>query len=63
VGVAYDYYTANVLPPLPYPRAEQFADIVAQLTETNESVRSFDVNSMLDASFVQSAADRGLAGR
>jgi ABC-type nitrate/sulfonate/bicarbonate transport system substrate-binding protein len=63
LGVAYDYYTANVLPPLPYARPEHFADALAQLAETNESVRGFDVASMIDTSFVQSAADRGLAGR
>lgn len=59
---AYDYfYTTDVLTPrLPYPDVEQFTDTQKQLGQTNEAVQSYDVTKLLDRSFVQSAADRGL---
>lgn len=56
----YDHYVGSVIPALPYPRADQFADAVAQLGQKNEKVRSYDVNSLVDPSFVQSADSRGL---
>jgi NitT/TauT family transport system substrate-binding protein len=58
LAVTYDYYTNKVLAALPYPRAEQFQEALEQLAEKNERARGFDVERMLDASFVQSAADR-----
>jgi NitT/TauT family transport system substrate-binding protein len=61
LGVTYDYYANKVLAVLPHARAEQFADALEQLGEKNERARDFDVQRMLDSSFVQSAADRGLA--
>jgi ABC-type nitrate/sulfonate/bicarbonate transport system substrate-binding protein len=60
LGVAYEYYTTRVLPRLPYPRPEQLADALEQLAEKNERARDYDVAALLDPSFVQSAADRGL---
>jgi NitT/TauT family transport system substrate-binding protein len=57
---AYDYFANQVFPSLPYPTPEQYADAKASLGAKNEAVKNFDVNKMLDRSFVDSAAQRGL---
>lgn len=59
--VAYQYYFAGgAIPPLPFPKPTQFADSIKVLSEKNPKVRSLDLSKILDPSFVQSAADRGL---
>jgi ABC-type nitrate/sulfonate/bicarbonate transport system substrate-binding protein len=60
MNVAYDFYAHQVLATLPFPKPEQFKDAVEQLTATNPKVRDVDIGKLLDASFVQNAADRGL---
>ncbi|HVR88945.1 MAG TPA: ABC transporter substrate-binding protein [Candidatus Limnocylindria bacterium] len=50
----------KIVPVLPYPKREQFADAQATLGEKNEQVRTYDLGKLLDDSFVKSAADRGL---
>jgi hypothetical protein len=60
VGRTYDYFVQTVTPSQPYPRPEQFADVLAALAQRNEAARSIDLNKVLDPSFVQSAVDRGL---
>lgn len=60
LNATYDFYAKSFHTPLPYPKAEQFADAKAQLGEKNERVRTFDLAKLLDDSFVRSAADRGL---
>jgi NitT/TauT family transport system substrate-binding protein len=57
---AYDFYLNEVTPALPFPRPELFVDAQATLIKTNAKVKDLDVKTILDASFVQSAADRGL---
>ena len=59
---AYDFFANEVTPTLPYPKPEQFADAVAQLSVNNPRIGDVDLGSVLDPSFVQSAADRGLSG-
>jgi len=56
----YDYFVKNVIPALPYPKPEQYADSKAILGKKNAKVAAFDVAKMLDDSLVKSAADRGL---
>lgn len=56
----YDYYALNVVPAQPFPRPEQFADALEEVAKRNEKARGFDVNKILDATFVKSAVDRGL---
>jgi len=51
----YAFY-ARVTPALPYPRAEQFTQVLQELANTNEKVRGFDVSKILDDSFVRRAA-------
>src|SRR5579883_1165368 len=54
----YDFYTKSVFPALPYAKAEQFKDILAN--STDPKVKSFDPNTAIDSSFVKSAQDRGV---
>jgi hypothetical protein len=60
MGVAYDFYANEVVEPLPYPKPEQFKDAVAALSATNAKIADVDLSNVLDPSFVQNAADRGL---
>ena len=57
---AYDYWVGKTMPALPYPKPEQFTDSVAVVAEKNPKASSFDLNKLLDPSFVKSAADRGV---
>lgn len=59
---AYDFFANEVTPSLPYPNPDQFADAVSQLSVNNPRVADVDLGNLLDPSFVQSAADRGLSG-
>jgi len=56
----YDFNVNEVIPSLPYPRAEQFTDAVQQLSADNPRIADIDLTSVLDPAFVQSAADRGV---
>jgi NitT/TauT family transport system substrate-binding protein len=60
LGQAADFFTKEVLPSLPYPQPEQFVDAKTVLGRKNEKVRNLDVASILDPSFVKSAATRKL---
>jgi ABC-type nitrate/sulfonate/bicarbonate transport system substrate-binding protein len=60
LDATYSFYSGSVFPALPYPRAENFADAKAVLGQQVPAALDFDVARMLDPSFVQSAADRGL---
>jgi hypothetical protein len=62
VGAAYDFHILEVLATLPFPRPEQFTDAVEQLSAKNPRVREVDLARVLDPSYVQDAADRGLGG-
>ena len=61
MAATYDYYAKEIVPPLPYPRAEQFTDALAVLATRNPKAKTFDISSLLDPSFVQSADTRGLS--
>jgi len=60
MSATYEKYAVPLILLLPYPKAEQFKDAQETLGEKNEKVRTFDLSKLLDAAFVQSAADRGL---
>ncbi len=60
MGVAYDFFTSEVTPAQPFPKVEQWADTKSYLGQKNAKINSVDVASMIDASFVKSAIDRGL---
>jgi NitT/TauT family transport system substrate-binding protein len=58
----YDFFVGQVTPTYPTTSTDQFADVVAQLSPQNDKIASFDLNKLLDPSFVQSAIDRHLGG-
>ncbi|MFI5267777.1 MAG: ABC transporter substrate-binding protein, partial [Chloroflexota bacterium] len=58
--VAYDFWVNEVIPPLPFAKPDQFTDTKNDLVRQNPKVAEVDVAKLLDTSFVQSAADRGL---
>jgi NitT/TauT family transport system substrate-binding protein len=60
MSASYDFFANEVLPTLPYPRPEQFKDGQEQLGGSNSKILDVSLDRLLDASFVQSAADRGL---
>ncbi|MBV9169671.1 MAG: ABC transporter substrate-binding protein [Chloroflexi bacterium] len=57
----YDFFVKEVLPSSPFPRAEQFSNVLAILEPKNEKLKSVDLGKVVDPTFVQSAVDRGLA--
>jgi NitT/TauT family transport system substrate-binding protein len=57
---AYDYWVGKTMPDLPYPKADQFTDSVAVVAEKNPGAKNYDLKRLLDPSFIQSAADRGV---
>ncbi len=58
--VAYNFFTTEVTPSDPYPTVQQFNDAKAYLGQKNSRVSSVNINQLIDASLVKSAADRGL---
>ena len=60
MGVAYDFYTQEIFPGLPDPKPDLFQDAVTELSKEDPKIKTFDVNSIIDPSFVRSAASRGL---
>jgi ABC-type nitrate/sulfonate/bicarbonate transport system substrate-binding protein len=61
LDATYAYFSQHIHPALPYPRPEQFTEILAITAQTNPQANGFDVSTILDPSFVRSAEDRGLA--
>jgi len=61
MAAAYEFHAGEVIAPLPLPRVEQFADAVEQLSQSNPRIREVDLAKLIDPTFVQDAADRGLA--
>ena len=57
---AVEFYGSEALAALPYPKPELFAAAQETLGASNQAVKSLDVKTMLDDSFVKSAADRAL---
>ncbi|MFI5266260.1 MAG: ABC transporter substrate-binding protein [Chloroflexota bacterium] len=60
IGPAYDLYMRQTYTPTPLPRPELWNDAISVLGPKNEKLKSYDVNKLVDPSFVQSAIDRGL---
>jgi NitT/TauT family transport system substrate-binding protein len=58
LGVTYDFFVGTVTPDYPVVNAALFSDAVEQLSAQNDKIKSFDLNSMLDNEFVQSAQQR-----
>jgi NitT/TauT family transport system substrate-binding protein len=62
LGVTYDFFVGTVTPSYPVVGVGLFADAVDQLSASNDKIKTFDVNKILDNHFVQSAMDRHLGG-
>lgn len=60
---AIDFYVGEALAALPYPKPELFAAAQETLGATNPAVKKIDVKTIVDDSFVKSAADRGVDKR
>jgi NitT/TauT family transport system substrate-binding protein len=60
LGATYDYFVGEVIPSDPSPRPEEFTNDVEQLSVQNPAIRDVDLGKLIDASFVQSALERGL---
>jgi len=58
LGVTYDFFVGTVTPDYPVVKVDLFADAVQQLGAQNEKIKTFDVSSILDNEFIQSAMDR-----
>jgi NitT/TauT family transport system substrate-binding protein len=58
LGVTYDFFVGSVTPNYPVVRSDLFGDAIEQLGTQNDKIKSFDVNTIIDDAFVQSAMDR-----
>ena len=58
IGVTYDFFVGSVTPDYPDVKAALFADAITQLGANNDQIKNFEVASILDDEFVQSARDR-----
>lgn len=59
LNAAYDLFS-GLVQSLPYSKPEQLAAAQAQLGKNNDKVKNFDLSKVIDSSFVQDAARRGL---
>ncbi len=58
-AATYDF-SMKIFPGIPTVSADAFGDAVKVLSKKNAKVASFDVNKIIDNSFMKSASDRGL---
>jgi NitT/TauT family transport system substrate-binding protein len=63
LAATYDFFALKILPTIPEVKAEQFKDAVDAIGKQNEKVRGLDLTTVIDNSFVEDAAKRGLAGK
>ncbi|MFI5266471.1 MAG: ABC transporter substrate-binding protein, partial [Chloroflexota bacterium] len=60
MGVTWDFFANDVEPSVPVTTANQYTDTITELAKKNPKITGFDVNKVIDNSFVKSAQDRGL---
>ncbi len=58
IGVTYDFFVGTVTPDYPDVKADLFTDAINQLGANNDQIKNFDLPTILDNEFVQSARDR-----
>src|SRR5579859_3616503 len=58
LGVTYDFFVGSVTPDYPDVKADLFGDAITLLGANNDQIKSFNLPSILDNEFVQSARDR-----
>jgi hypothetical protein len=47
-----------VIPRVPYPKVEQFTDVLAEMANVNEKLHGIDIAKLLDDSFLRDTARR-----
>jgi NitT/TauT family transport system substrate-binding protein len=57
----YDFFVNEVWPDYPHVRPDQLTDGLAELSRSNDKLKSFNPSSMIDDSLVQDAEKRGVA--
>ncbi|MCW2688969.1 MAG: hypothetical protein JWR37_3859 [Mycobacterium sp.] len=62
LGVTYDFFVGQVTPQYPTISQDQFTDAISFLSASNDKIKSFDLSTILDNSFAQSAMDRKVGG-
>jgi ABC-type nitrate/sulfonate/bicarbonate transport system substrate-binding protein len=62
LSTTYDFFVGQVLTLYPIVAANQFADTVDQLSQTNPDVKNVDLTTLLDNSLVQDAMSRNVGG-
>jgi ABC-type nitrate/sulfonate/bicarbonate transport system substrate-binding protein len=60
LDASYAYTIQKVIPAIPYVTPEQFKDTIEQASKRDARARSYDLNKLIDSSFLKSAADRGV---
>lgn len=60
LDASYDYTIAKVIPAIPYATTAQFKDTVETVAKRDPRAQTYDLNKLIDSSFLKSAADRGL---
>ena len=58
MGVAYDFYTKEIFPTYPEPKPELFKDAITELSKEDPKLKTFDVNKIIEPSFVKKAESR-----
>lgn len=58
LGVTYDFFVGTVTPDYPEVKPDLFVDSIQTLAATNDKIKGFDVNSIIDNEFVQSSMSR-----
>ena len=63
LDATYDYWITKSMPSLPYADAKQFPDSVDAVASKNPKAKDYDLNKLIDSSYMKSAADRGVDKR
>lgn len=60
VAATYDFFIGEVVPSVPTPKAEQFADEITIMSQSNDKVKGFNIAPYIDPSFLAKSIARGL---
>ncbi|HVA25309.1 MAG TPA: ABC transporter substrate-binding protein [Chloroflexota bacterium] len=60
LDAAYNFFSGKILPSQPDAKVEQFNDTVVSLGKTNPAIKSINLSTVVDDSFVQDAVKRGV---
>jgi NitT/TauT family transport system substrate-binding protein len=63
LDATYDFFALKMVPDIPDVSAAQFKDAAESLSKTNAAIKNVDLNGIVDDSFVQDAAKRGLGAK